>query len=313
MLQAVSSQGIYLWSVQLPEPALYAPYSTTDGRICVLTKSNLYCFSVKGKLKWQLKLSSPPARQLCETGTASLLLALTNKDFLTVSLTGQLLNTKTLKKDIAALSAAPAGYVMCTGDGILAYYRGETNPAGKQAHSVGQANSAATAEQYAPDAGTAHGAQQEETAEGFAVWQTQETVPLFMQNSGDELVCVYADGTVSARNITSNKINWTAKLNSRITLPLYCSKTDGEYYIACKSIAAIISGTGSVKREQKITSSAFLPVITPSGILIAIDDWVINSWRLDTKIMQANPQPKAPPQYQILKTQEKTKDNHLRK
>ncbi|EEV21346.1 hypothetical protein TREVI0001_0543 [Treponema vincentii ATCC 35580] len=306
MLQAVSSQGIYLWSVQLPEPALYAPYSTTDGRICVLTKSNLYCFSVKGKLKWQLKLSSPPARQLCETGTASLLLALTNKDFLTVSLTGQLLNTKTLKKDIAALSAAPAGYVMCTGDGILAYYRGETNPAGKQIHSIGQANSAATAEQYAPDAGTAHGAQQEETAEGFAVWQSVETTPLFMQTSGDELVCVYADGTVSARNITSNKINWTAKLNSRITLPLYCSKTDGEYYIACKSIAAIISGTGTVKREQKITSSAFLPVITPSGILIAIDDWVINSWRLDTKIMQADPQPEAPPQYQILKTQEKT-------
>jgi len=299
MLQAVSGQGIYLWSIQLPEPALYAPYSTTDGRICVLTQSYLYCFSVKGKLKWQFKLSSPPARQLCETGAASLLLTLTNKDFLTVSLTGQLLNTKTLKKDIAALSAAPGGYVMSTGDGILAYYRSETASAG---------NGGAGAETATRQDGKAigqGGGGAETTGEGFAVWQTQEATPLFIQNSGDELMCVYADGTVSVRNITSNKINWTAKLNSRITPPLYCSKTDGEYYIACKSIAAIISGTGTVKREQKITSSAFLPVITPSGILIAVDDWVINSWRLDTKIMQSTPQPESPPKYQILNIQEK--------
>ena len=283
ILQAVSSQGIYLWSVQLPEPALFAPYSTTDGRICVLTKSNLYCFSIKGKLKWQLTLSAAPARQLCETGAASLLLTLTNKDFLTVSLTGQVSNTRTLKKEIAALASAPGGYVMSTGDGILAYYRSAASEENKT---------------------TSHIPQRE--TDGFAVWQTQETAPLFMQNSGNELVCIYADGTVSARNITSNNITWTAKLNSRITLPLYYSKTDGEYYIACKGIAAIISGEGTVKREQKIITSAFLPVIMPNGILIAVDDWVINSWRLDTKIMQSTLQREAPLQYHILKTQEKT-------
>ena len=281
VLQAVSGQGIYLWSIRLPEPALYAPYSTTDGRICVLTRSNLYCFSVKGKLKWQVKLSAPPTRQLCETGAASLLLTLTNKDFLTVSLTGQVLNAKTLKKDIAALSAAPGGYVLGTGDGILAYYRSKTGSCGNEADAA-------------------------ETSDGFAVWQTQETAPLFMQNSGDELVCIYADGTVSTRSITSNKINWTTKLKSRITLPVYYSKTDGEYYIACKGFAAIINGTGTVKREQKLAASAFLPVITPSGILIAIDDWVINSWYMDTKIMQSKPQSKELPQYQILRIQEQT-------
>jgi len=281
VLQAVSGQGIYLWSIRLPEPALYAPYSTTDGRICVLTRSNLYCFSVKGKLKWQVKLSAPPTRQLCETGAASLLLTLTNKDFLTVSLTGQVLNAKTLKKDIAALSAAPGGYVLGTGDGILAYYRSKTGSCGNEADAA-------------------------ETSDGFAVWQTQETAPLFMQNSGDELVCIYADGTVSARSIISNKINWTTKLKSRITLPVYYSKTDGEYYIACKGFAAIINGTGTVKREQKLAASAFLPVITPSGILIAIDDWVINSWYMDTKIMQSKPQSKELPQYQILRIQAQT-------
>ena len=282
MLQAVSGQGIYLWSVQLPEPAVYAPYSTSDGRIYVLTKSTLYCFSTKGTLKWEVRLSAPPARQLCETGAASLLLTLTNKDFVTVSLTGQVLNTKSLKKDITALSAAPGGYVMSTGDGILAYYRIDGAEETKALSVVSQ-----------------------DESDGLAVWQMQETAPLFMQSSGNELVCIYADGTVSARYIASNKITWTAKLNSRISLPLYYSKTDGEYYIACKGIAAIISGAGSVKRERKIAASAFLPVITPSGILIAVDDWIINSWRLDTKIMQSSPLREALPHYQILKTQEK--------
>ena len=314
IMQAVSGQGIYLWSVELPDTPLYAPYSTTDGRVCILTKSYLYCFSIKGKLKWQLKLSAPPARQLCETGAASLLLTLENRDFLTLSLTGQVLNTKTLKKDIAALSAAPAGYVICTRDGIFAYYRYEISFSGKQeAVAVGHTfNTERGGDQGVVIAATDAEknpsilVQQAVTAEGFAVWQTQEPPPLFMQSNGDELICIYADGAVSARNISTNKIHWTAKLNSRLTLPLYYTKTDGEYYITCKGIAAIISGTGTIKREQKIAISAFLPVITPSGILIAVDDWIINSWRLDTKIIQNDPQPELLPRYQILNIQEKT-------
>ena len=294
MLQAVSGQGMYLWSVQLPEPALYAPYSTTDGRICVLTQSSLYCFSIKGTLKWQVNLSSPPTRQLCETGAASLLVPLTNKDFLTVSFTGQIVNAKPLKKEIAALSAAPDGYVMSTSDGILSYYRSDAD--------AGQRTSLRAQHGETTDGNDASAAG---TADSGLVWQMQETAPVFMQTAGDELVCVYADGAVSARSISSNQITWTATLGSRITLPLYYRKTDGEYYIACKGIAAIISGIGTVKREQKIRASAFLPVITPSGILIAVDDWVINSWRLDTKIMQSVPQREAPPQSQIVKRQEK--------
>ena len=293
LLQAVSSQGIYLWSTQLPEPVLYAPYTTTDGRICILTRSNLYCLSIKGKLKWQMKLPSPPVRQLCETGTASLLLTLANKDFLTVSLTGQLLNTKTVKQEIAALSAAPAGYVISSG-GILTYYRSGTPAAnGETAVETADGKKNNTVEQ------------QKETGDGFAVWQTQEAAPLFMQNYGDELLSIYSDGSVSARHIPTNTISWTAKLNSHISLPLYCTKTDGEYYISCKSIAVIIGNTGTIKREQKVTASAFLPVIMPNGILIAVDDWVINSWRLDTKIMQQNLRQETPLiQYHLFTTQE---------
>ena len=293
-LQAVSSQGIYLWSVQLPESVLYAPYSTTDGRICILTLSTLYCFSIKGKLKWQIALTSPPARQLCETGTASLLLTLTNKDFLTVSLTGQLLNTQTLKKEIAALAAAPAGYVMSTGDGTLTYYRNGAFRTSK-ANGTGTGENSSAIERQRAAVGQKEAASSAASTADVAVWQTQESVPLFMQTSGDELLCIYAGGTVSARNITSNTITWTAKLNGHISLPLYYAKTDGDYHIACKGIAAIIGAAGNIKRKRKVTASAFLPVILRSGILIAVDDWVVNSWRLDTKTTQNNPQQETQP------------------
>lgn len=282
MLQAVSSQGIYLWSLKLSEPVLYPPYCTADGRICALTQSNLYCLSIKGKIKWKIDLSASPAGQVCETGAASLLLTLTNHEFLTVSLTGELLSTYSLKKEITALAAAPGGYIMATGDGTLTYYRSGIN-----AGQTGQQSAGA------------------QTSNGFAAWQTYEAAPLFMKTISEELICVYADGSVSARDVQTNTIRWSAKLNTHIALPLYCIKTDGEYYLSCKGYAAIISSTGTVTREKNLSASAFLPLITPNGILIAMEDWVINSWQFDTKILKETPrgQNAAELQYRILKMQ----------
>ena len=294
MLQAVSGQGIYLWSLWLSEPVRYAPYSTTDGRVCILTQSSLYCLSIKGKIKWRLKLPAPPARQLCETGAASLLLTLTNKKLLEVSFTGELLNTHSLKKEIASLAAAPEGYVIGMQDGNLSYNRSNTDSSG---------TGTAPTEQHEQEAG-------KETAgttkpEGTVIWRTQEEPPLFMKTTAGELLCIYAGGTVSARDILTNRIRWTAKLDHRISLPLYCIKTDGEYYLACKGFAAIIGEEGTVKRAQTIPPTAFLPLITPNGILIAAEDWVINSWRFDTKLVSGNTQQKAPlPQYRLLNRQE---------
>ena len=263
MLQAISSQGIYLWVLSLSEPIIYPPYCTTDGRICVLTNSTLYCISIKGKIKWKLALSAPPAGQLCETGSASVLLVLTNHEFVTIALTGGHFRSYALKKDIAALAAAPDGYVMATHDGVVAYYRN-----------------------------------------GFAAWQTQEPAPLFMQTIAQELVCIYADGTVSSRDIQTNNPRWVTKLNTHISLPLYYLATDGEYNLACKGFAAIISNTGAIKREKQLSVSAFPPVITPTGILITVEDWVVNGWRFDSKLLNMNKGDEvAAPQYQILKMQ----------
>ncbi|MEL3905651.1 MAG: PQQ-binding-like beta-propeller repeat protein [Treponema sp.] len=278
LLQAVSSQGIYLWSIWLPEPVVYAPYSTKDGRICVLTQSRLYCLSVRGTIKWQLRLEAPPVRQISETGTASLIVILANKDFLTVSLTGQVLARHAVKKDIAAIAAAPEGYLISTADGVLTYHRSSVNPS---------------------DAAK---------PEGAAVWQVREPPPLFMQELAGKLLCVYADGTVSLRKTRDNTPLWKVKLGSRLTAPLHCTNADGDYYLSCHGFAAAVSAAGSVKREKQIPPTPFLPLVTSSGILIAMEDWVVNSWQLDTKIMTENPLPAAAPvQYHILKTERQSR------
>ena len=66
-------------------------------------------------------------------------------------------------------------------------------------------------------------------------------------------------------------------------------KADGDYYLACKGFAGAISSNGMIKREKKLAATPFQPVITPSGILITADDWVINGWKFDTKILKNAP------------------------
>lgn len=358
LVQAVSSQGMYLWSTRIAKAALYAPYCTAAGRICVLTHSCLYCFSIRGKLKWQLSLPSPPALQICETGAESLLVPLKNKELLTVSYGGQIVRRHTLKQTVTALVAAPDGYIVSTADGALAYHREglpfaqkaektaglqdavsvdtEMSSAGKKGRkvpidrkkagtdhartgkqkesftqkAVGSLDALSSEQKKAALAGAIAHIQLPEKARdphSTVIWETRNDRPLFMQYTGNELVCVYANGTLSVRNITTNAVRWTVKLNGRITLPVYCAKVDGEYYLTCKSLAAIVTGSGTVKRLEKIQKAAFLPLITPRGMLIAIDNWVVNGWRLDTKIMRHTVQPQriALPPRQKLTRQEK--------
>lgn len=265
LVQAVSSQGLYLWSARVAKAALYAPYSTVGGRICVLTQSQLCCFSLRGTLKWKLSLPSPPAMQLCETGDASLLLSLKNKDLLIISPAGEIVHKKKLKQSIAALAVAPRGYVAGAKDGSLTYY---------QKSQKSEMNSETNDDPY-----------------GTVVWEAHEQVPLFMRSMGNELICVYANGTVSVRDVHTNTLRWSVHLAGRIGLPLYCAKVDGEYYITGKGMAVILSAQGTIKRQEKVQKAAFPPLITPRGILVAVDDWVVNSWTVDTKIMRYMTQP----------------------
>ena len=113
-------------------------------------------------------------------------------------------------------------------------------------------------------------------------------MPLFVKVFGTELLCAYTNGTVQLRSLADGSLLQHLTFGCTLTLPLSCMKADGDYYLACKGFAGAISSNGMIKREKKLAATPFQPVITPSGILITADDWVINGWKFDTKILKRN-------------------------
>lgn len=254
LVQAVSSQGIYLWSFQLVQPPVYAPYAAQDGSIYIVGQTALMCLSIRGKLKWQLPLPAPLTHPVCETGTGLLLLVTAKKELLTVTRTGEERSRTALKKEIKALASAPDGYLVSAGDGTLTYYRSTSPNAPRSTAQI---------------------------AEFEVVWESAERPPLLMKVLEDELLCVYADGTVSMRKLLTNRMRWTVKTGSSLSAPVNCLKVGREYYLSCSGFAAIITDSGTVKHEKKLASSPFVPLITPNGAVVVIDDWVLNSWQLN--------------------------------
>lgn len=261
-IQAVSGQGIYLWSLKLNEPILFAPYNAADGRIYVLTQTSLYCISIKGKIRQHVPLPAAPAQQLCEAGSGIFALPLISREFLLVSASGELLSTRAAKKGLNILAAAPGGYIIGS-DGVLSYYH--------TALSMSSAEHTGSLLQEQP------------------VWNLQESMPLFVKVFGTELLCAYTNGTVQLRSLADGSLLQHLTFGCTLTLPLSCMKADGDYYLACKGFAGAISSNGMIKREKKLAATPFQPVITPSGILITADDWVINGWKFDTKILKNAP------------------------
>lgn len=261
-VQAVSGQGIYLWSLKLPEPVLFAPYSAADGRIYVLTQTSLYCISIKGKIRQQLQLPAAPAQQLCEAGSGVLALPLINREVLMVSSSGELLSTRAVKNGLSVLAAAPGGYIIGT-EGLLSYYRTALTASSAQ-------NTVNRLEEH-------------------LVWHLQEGIPLCVYVFGNEVLCAYSNGTVQLRSLADGSLLQHLTFGSTLTLPLYCIKADGDYYLACKGFAGAVGSNGTIKRDKKLAATPFLPVITPGGILITVDDWVISGWNFDTKILKTAP------------------------
>ncbi|MGP1576332.1 MAG: outer membrane protein assembly factor BamB family protein [Treponema sp.] len=252
-IQAVSSQGLELWSFRLPEAPVYAPVFSKDGRLLILTKKALVCFSMKGTLKWRVLLPSPPVRPLSETGNAAVMLLLQNKESWMVSLTGIILDRQRIKKQFTILHSAGMGYIAAATDGTLAYY---SNPP-------------------------------EQTVQ----WELQGTLsPVFIEDTDTTILCGYAGGKIALLNLSDGATIWNATFNAPLQLPVICEKKGLEYHIACRGFAAIITHDGKIRWETTVPAKLFLPLITEEGSVISIDEWVLTSYRMETKIHTNRPQ-----------------------
>ena len=268
IVQALSMQGAYLWAVNIEEPLLYEPYAAQDGRIYLITATTVVCVSMKGTVKWRYTLPAPPVRQACETGTAAIVLELAYKTLLTVSHTGTLLRQTTLHDPIAAITGAPDGCITGTADGTLTY--------------------ALTA----PYRST-------------TVWQTQEDPLLALYRTAHTMLCLYADGTVSLRDIRYNTVLWATQLEAPLSQPLRCQKYGNTYALTAEGFAAAVTETGLILWQQRIAPQPFLPLITADGVLITMQDWVLRGFRIPE--MQEEPsQTDDEPVYNLIALQKTT-------
>lgn len=242
-VQAFSMQGTYLWAVNIEEPLLYEPYAAQDGRIYLITETAVVCISMKGTVKWRFTLPATPVRQACETGTAAIVLELADKTLLTVSHTGTLLRQTALHEPIAAITGAPDGCITGSADGTLTY---------------------ALMAPY----------------RSATVWQTQEDPPLALYRTAHTVLCLYADGTVSLRDIQYNTVLWAAQLDSPLSQPLRCQKYGNTYALTAEGFAAVVTDSGLILWQKRIAPQPFLPLITPDGMLITMQDWVLTGSRI---------------------------------
>lgn len=252
-IQAVSSQGIPLWSFRLPEAPVYAPVFSKDGRLLILTGKALICFSMKGKLKWKVLLPAPPVRPLSETGNAAALLLLQNKELWMISLTGVILDRQRIKKQFTVLHSAGTGYIAAATDGTLAYYN---NPP-------------------------------EQTVQ----WELPHNLsPVFIEELENAVLCGYAGGKVTLLNLEDGTALWTATFNAPLQLPVICEERGHDYHISCRGFAGVITRDGKIRWETAVPAKLFLPLITDEGSVVVIDDWVLRSYRMETKIRTHRPQ-----------------------
>ncbi|MGP1529704.1 MAG: outer membrane protein assembly factor BamB family protein [Treponema sp.] len=242
IVQAFSMQGACLWTVNIEEPLLYEPYAAQDGRIYLISETAIVCVSMKGTVRWRATLPAPPVRQACEIGTAAIVLELADKTLLTVSHTGTLLQQTPLREPLAAITGTPDGCLTSATDGTFTYTLA------------------------APHSAT--------------VWQTQETPPLALHHTAHTVLCLYADGTLSLRDIRHNTVLWTAQLAAPLSQPLTCQKYGNTYALITEGFAAAVTDTGLILWQQRIASQPFLPLITADGILITMQDWVLTGFRI---------------------------------
>lgn len=249
-LQAFSSQGVRLWTFDLNEKPLFAPYSSLDGRLFVLTSKNLFCFNQHGVLKWKRKLNASPIFNITETGKGEILLVLKNGDFLRYSIFGHLNEEKRLIKKVSALSKAPEGYLMACSDGSLFYYK---SIAGSQ-----------------------------------SVWQVKTSSPcVALAYASSHYLAVCADGSVYFSTLKDNEKLWSSPVQANFAIgELSIRFIKNEIQLCGNGFAASILSNGDIRWQRSIPENAHRSIICENGMLVGVNSKIVKAYRMEVKFLR---------------------------
>lgn len=252
-LQAFSSQGIPIWTFDLNEKPIYAPYNSLDGRLFVLTSKTIFCFSQRGILKWKRILPAEPVLNLAETGNGEILLVLKNMDFLRLSIFGHLNEEKKLVKTVSALSKAPGGYLMACADGSLFYYK------------------------------TVAGSE--------SVWQAKTSSPcVALKYASGKYLAVCMDGSVWFSTVSNNEKVWYTQLEKSFSYnDVSVRFLKDEIQIVAKGFGASLLSSGDIRWQASIPETSETSVITENGMLVGVAGKMINAYRQEVKFLRKAP------------------------
>jgi len=248
-IEAYSSQGVPIWTYKAPQMPLFPVYIAKDGYLLITFQNRIVALTRQGKLKWELSLPSTPIKEPIEVAQKNIILLLEDGSFLRLSMFGKLLEQLSLKKSINTIGFAPEGYLVSCQDNTLSYYK------------IGDGSS--------------------------LLWQIEDSSACHaISHKGDVFVCVYENGSVSAKKVRDGSEAWSVNLSHRMSKAVKCESVVAEFQIRDKGFGAIITNKGKIKWEKELAEKQFLPIITENGLLIGIKREILNAYRMETKLLK---------------------------
>ena len=248
-LEVFSSQGFPVWKYRFDEKPIFPVFTARDGRCFIIQSKRIICLTASGKLKWNLSLASTPVVPPAETGSKDIVLISAAGDFLRISIFGEIIEQRRLKKTVSAVGEAPDGYILACTDGSISYYK------------------------------TAGGSE--------SIWQfsEQEICKRIFYKNG-KVLYMFENGKVIFKTLETNEIIWQIQLQTSFSQGAECFADNNEFNITAKGYGCTITDLGKIKWEKQISEKTFFPIITENGLLIGITKEFLNAYRVETKLLR---------------------------
>jgi len=221
--------------------------------------NRVVCITPGGSVKWTLGLPTAAGPALpSETADGDLLLAVSNKAVLRISIYGELLETLPMPSPVLAFAPIPGGYAASLSDGRILAFDIRNGRAG---------------------------------ADTERIWESPASRPaLALSSAAGTLLAVHADGALTGFNLTDGAVLWSAPPAGKIAQAgagnrIFVSYDYDQFNIAFPGHACAYTASGAFVWALPLADSLRSPAVSGTGYVYASSaDWVLWAYRAETRI-----------------------------